>query len=223
VVRVSDVSHRPTPLASGTAILLCAVGTAVFARTLDQRLAIVGVVLGVGLLLADGRGQAQLQWLAAGVVILASLGWGLALSDPVRQVELLPGLVGTVFVGLGVRPVSERFARRFVSAGLAALVVGVALVGIFEQAGPLRLLAGTALAVAAWDIAEHGISLGEQLRTDADTRSVELLHSGATLGYGAVLIYVATVLFENGATGLPLAALVLLLVAAVTLMGLLYS
>ncbi|WP_276249778.1 DUF7519 family protein [Haloarcula rara] len=125
-------------------------------------------------------------------------------------------------VGLGVRPLGQRVARRFVSAGLAAMVVGVALVGIFEAAGPLRLLGATAAAIAAWDVAEHGISLGEQLRTDAETRSVELLHTGTTSAYGAVTVVVALVTYEYGATGLPLGALVLLLSAAVTLLALLY-
>lgn len=223
-----SLSHRPTPLASGLALLLCGVSTGILAPTLGQRLAIVAALVGVGLIVAEGREfeapvpQGRL-WTALGaVLVLGSILRGATLADPRQSVELVPGLVGMALVGLGVRPLRRRFARRFVSAGLAAMVVGVALVGIFEAAGPLGLLGATAAAIAAWDGAEHGISLGEQLRTDAETRSVELLHTGATSAYGAVAVVVALVIYENGTTGLPLSALVLLLAAAITLMALLY-
>jgi len=222
------VSHRPTPLASALAVLLGALSTAMLAPTLDQRVAILATVLGVGLVAAQGREfEAPVPkgrlWTALGAaLVLGSLLRGETLADPRHRIELVPGLVGIALLGLGVRPVRQRLARRFVSAGLAAMVVGVALVGIFEAAGPLRLLGATAAAIAAWDVAEHGISLGEQLRTDAETRSVELLHTGATSAYGAVTVVVGLAVYENGATGLPLAALVLLLAAAVTLLALLY-
>lgn len=223
-----SVSHRPTPLASALALVLAAVSTAILAPTLDQRVAIVATVVGVGLVVARGREfeapipQGRL-WTALGaVLVLGSILWGEALADPRHSIELVPGLVGIALLGLGVRPVRQRFARRFVSAGLAAMVVGVALVGIFQAADPLRLLGATAAAIAAWDVAEHGISLGEQLRTDAETRSVELLHTGATSAYGAVTVVVALVVYDYGASGLPLGALVLLLAAAVTLLALLY-
>jgi len=223
-----SVSHRPTPLAGALALVLSAVSTAILAPTLDQRVAIVIALIGVGLVATGGRDfdlpvpQGRL-WTALGaVLVLGAILRGETLADPLQSIELVPGLVGMALVGLGVRPLRQRFARRFVSAGLAAMVVGVALVGIFEAAGPLRLLGATAAAIAAWDVAEHGISLGEQLRTDAETRAVELLHTGTTSAYGAVTVVVALVIYENGATGLPLSALALLLAAAITLMALLY-
>ncbi|MBX0304753.1 DUF7519 family protein [Haloarcula salinisoli] len=225
---MSEVSHRPTPLASGLALLLCGVSTAILAPTLDQRVAIVAALAGVGLVVAGGREfEAPVPqgwlWTALGAaLVLGAILRGETLADPRQSIELVPGLVGMALVGLGVRPLGQRFARRFVSAGLAVMIVGVALVGVFEAAGPLRLLGGTAAAIAAWDVAEHGISLGEQLRTDARTRSVELLHTGTTSAYGAVTVVVALVVYEHGATGLPLSALVLLLAAAVTLLALLY-
>ena len=226
--RVS-VSHRPTPLASGLALVLAAVSTAILAPTLLQRVTIVTALVGVGLVVAGGRefeGPVPWEWLPTALgaaFVLGSVFLAATLSGSRPRIELVPGLVGIVLIGLGVRPVRQRFARRFVSAGLAAMVVGVALVGVFEAAGPLRLLGATAAAIAAWDVAEHGISLGEQLRTDAETRAVELLHTGATSAYGAVTVVVAPVNYDYGATGLPLSALALLLAAAVTLLALLYS
>lgn len=227
MVRVS-VSHRPTPLASGLALLLAAVSTAILAPTLDQRVTLLAALIGTGLVVAGGREfEAPIPrgrlWtvLGAGLVVVAILR-GETLANPRHSIELVPGLVGMALLGLGVRPVRKRFARRFVSAGLAVMVVGVALVGVFEAAGPLRLLGATAAAIAAWDVAEHGIGLGEQLRTDAETRAVELVHAGATSAYGAVIVGVGLLVYEHGATGLSLGALVLLLSAAVTLLALLY-
>lgn len=224
-----SVSHRPTPLAAALAILFAALATAILAPAFDQRVAIAVAVVGTGLVAARGRTfdypvpEGRL-WTAVGAVLVAAATlWGLTLGDPRRTVELVPGLAGIALLGLGVRPVRARFARRFVSAGLVAVLVGVALVGIFEAAGPLRLLGATVAAIAAWDAAEHGISLGEQLRTDAETRTVELVHSGATAAYGAGLVGVALLVYEHGATDLPLGALVLLLTAAVTLLALLYN
>ncbi|WP_324664206.1 DUF7519 family protein [Haloarcula sediminis] len=222
------VSHRPTPLASGLALLLAAVSTAILAPTVGQRVTILAALVGVGLVVAGGREfEVPLPqgtvWTALGAaLVLGAILRGETLADPRQSIELVPGLVGMALVGLGVRPVRQRFARRFVSAGLAIMVVGVALVGVFEAAGPLRLLGATAAAIAAWDAAEHGISLGEQLRTDAETRAVSLLHTGATSAYGAATVVVAILLYDYGATGLSLGALVLLLAAAVTLLALLY-
>lgn len=225
MVRVS-VDHRPTPLSSGLALCLCALSTAILAPTLDQRLAIVAALVGVSLVAAGGREfplPGRRLWTVLGVaLVLGAILRGETLADPRHSVELVPGLVGMALVGLGVRPLRQRFARRVVSAGLAVMIVGVALAGVFEAAGPLALLGAAAAAIAAWDVAEHGISLGEQLRTDAETRSVELLHTGTTSAYGAVTVVVALVIYDHGATGLPLSALVLLLAAAVTLLALLY-
>ncbi len=223
-----SVAHRPTPLASALALLLCAASTAILAPTLDQRVAVLAALAGTGLVAAGGREfsapvpQGRL-WTALGAaLVVGAILRGETLADPRHSIELVPGLVGMALVGLGVRPIRQRFARRFVSAGLAVMIVGVSLAGIFEAAGPLRLLGAAAAAVAAWDAAEHGISLGEQLRTDAGTRTVELVHTGATSAYGAATVAAALLVYDHGATGLPLSGLVLLLAAAVTLLALLY-
>lgn len=223
-----SVSHRPTPVASGVALLVAAVATATLASGAGQRLAIAGTLVGVALFAMSGRKSlASLPpWLltiVGSAVGLASIGWAVTtVSTPGARYELLPGLAGILFLGLGLRPIRARSSRRFVSAGLVALLVGVALTGIFQRAGPIQLLGATAAAVVAWDLAEHGISLGEQLRPDAVTASVELLHGGLTAAYGALLVAVALLLYGNGSTDLPLGGVALLLLTAVTLLALLY-
>ncbi|MBV0924950.1 hypothetical protein KTS45_12155 [Halomicroarcula limicola] len=227
-----SIAHRPTPVASGLAVLFATGATAILVRSAAQHRAVALTLLGAAILLVSGRypdGMAldrPVRYLGTAVGALVVLAaFALALTSPSTsgaRLELFPGLVGVVLVGLGVRPVRQRFARRFLSAGLAALVVAVALSGIFERAGPLALLAAVAAAIVAWDVGEHGVSLGEQLRTDADTRSVELVHAGVSTAYGAALVVATLLLFENGATGLPLATLVALLVGAIALMAALY-
>lgn len=229
---MSEPSHDPTSVASGLAVLLAAGSVALLASEPTQRLAIAGTVVGVTLLVVSGRdvwtGEssqfAKNALAVAGLaVIAASAAWALSgLSTASARFELGPGLLGVTLVGLGVRPTSRRFARRVVSAGLAALVVGVALTGLLQRATPLVLLVATAGAILAWDVAEHGISLGEQLRTDARTWPVELTHAAVTGVYGALLVGIALFLYGGGTAALPLRALALLLAAAVILMAVSY-
>ncbi|QIO24149.1 hypothetical protein [Haloarcula sp. JP-L23] len=233
MVGVTGVDHRPTPVASALAVLLAGISTALLAPGPEQRLAVLGTVTGVGLVVFGDRDDltgeyprlvGRLVVAIGAVVVVAALAHALsAVGEFGAQAELVPGLVGVVCIGLGTRPLRQRFARRFVSAGLAALVLGVVITGVFERADPPALLAATAAAVVAWDLAEHAISLGEQLRADARTYTVELAHAGVSGGYGAVLVVGAMVLYENGGTGVPLGALALLLAAAVTLMAVLYN
>ncbi|WP_254272272.1 DUF7519 family protein [Haloarcula marina] len=224
------IDHRPTPLASTLSLVLAAVSTLLLVSTPGQQLAVLGTLLGVALVVVDGRSLFGLDRLPTYLLAAAGVGlvvWSVAhgvtaVAEFGARAELVPGLVGLVLLGLGVRPLSQRFARRFVSAGLAALVVGVLLAGVFQRAGPTLLLAAAASAVVAWDLGEHGIGLGEQLRADARTREVELLHGGASASFGAVLVVAATLLFAGGGRDLPLSVLALLLAAAVVLMAALY-
>lgn len=226
----TSVPHLPTRVASGVALLLATAVAWLLAGPDGPRAAVLGTLVGVALIVAGGRvpaassvGRTVVSLAGAAVVFGSVVSGAGTLQGAVAWAQFLPGVLGIVLVGLGVRPLSGRFARRFVSAGLAALVLGVVLVGIFQGADPVVLLAAAAAAVVAWDVAEHGISLGEQLRSDARTGPVELVHAGVSGGYGAVLVVGATFLYENGATGLPLSVLVLLLAAAVIAMLALYN
>ncbi|WP_276272942.1 DUF7519 family protein [Haloarcula litorea] len=226
------VDHRPTPLGSLLAVLLAGGAVGVLAPAAGQRLPLAGTVLGLACLLVGGRWASLLDGSrvvglglagVGAVVVLASLA--LAATAPLsagRRAALLAGLAGVVLVGLGVSPLRGRLARRLLSAGLGALVVAVALDGVFQRTTPLPLLVATAAGVVAWDTGEHAVGLGEQLRTDAATRRVELLHAAGSAGYGAALVGVALLLFERGPTGLPLATLLLVLAGAVVLLAALY-
>ena len=227
---MATLQRSPTPLASGLALLAAAIAAFLLATEFTRQLAVVGALVGMWLVVAGGRDPAGstfgggLLTAIGGVVTAGAVLYGTTTLDaPVTWVMLVPGLAGIVLVGLGVRPVSQRFARRIVSAGLASQIVGVLLLGVYQRGEPVVLLAAAAAAIVAWDAAEHGISLGEQLRTDAETRDVELVHTGASGLYGAGLVLVGAVLWENAARGVPLGMLLLLLAAAVIAMAALYN
>lgn len=222
------VDERPPPVASALAVLLAVGVVALLGDTATQRFALAGTVGGVVLVFFGGR-------LPDGVAgnLIAVVGLGVAGASAVygataatgygQVTELLPGLAGVVLLSLGVLPVHERYAGWVVSAGLGALLAGVALSGIFARSTPLEVLVAGTLAVLSWDVAIHGIGLGRQLGADARTWPVELVHAGATACYGGGIVVVGAVVYDVGASGLPLATLVLLLVAAVTLTVALYD
>lgn len=227
------VDERPPPVASALAVLLSVGVVALVGDTTAQRFALAGTVGGIVLVFLGGRLPDGGAGTRVGTGLIAVVGLGVAGVSVVygatavtgydQLTELLPGLAGVVLLSLGVLPVHERYAGWVVSAGLGVLLVGVALSGIFARSTPVEVLVAGTLAVLAWDVAIHGIGLGRQLGSDARTWPVELVHAGATACYGVGIVVVGAVVYDLGATGLSLATLVLLLVAAVTLTVALYD
>lgn len=222
-------SHHPTLVASALAVLATATAVGVVATAADQRFAVGVALAGVaGLWVgveATRRGYTlagtAVALVGAGVA-LASLAVGAGASSAYgERAELVPGLLGVVLVGVGVLGLHRQLSRRAVSAGLAAVVVGAALGGLFHSAGLVELLAAVALAVVGWDAGEQAINLGEQLGREARTWPAELGHVGATAAVGAVAVALATLL-SDVELHVPLAGLVVLLAATVALLAALY-
>jgi len=127
--------------------------------------------------------SAQLATLAAVLAFVASLS-GDVIGVP-------PAALGTVLVAVG----AIRGSRTLVTTGGATLYAGVLAGGLTGD--PLGALIGAALAFVAWDVAEHGIGVGEQLGREADTRRLETTHAtastavgltGVGVGYGAYAV-----------------------------------
>ncbi|WP_458206630.1 DUF7519 family protein [Haladaptatus sp. NG-SE-30] len=147
----------------------------------------------------------QLLAIIAGSVALAT-------SALVGGTGMLAGLLGLLFVALGV----VRGSRRVVTIGSFTLLLGV-LAGGLVAAPPELLLPGAMATVLAWDFGEQAINVGEQLGREAATQTLELTHAAAStvvavsaggVGYGLYLL---------GAGGQPMTALVFLLIAALAL------
>lgn len=112
--------------------------------------------------------------------------------------------------GLGVA------SQRVIGIGGALLLVGV-LVGGYYGGSPEPLLLGALAGVLAFDAATNARSIGEQLGRESATARAELVHSAASLGFGATATAVGYGVFAAAGGGQPLLALLLLAGGAVAL------
>ncbi|MFB6153157.1 MAG: hypothetical protein ABEJ27_02790 [Halodesulfurarchaeum sp.] len=125
------------------------------------------------------------------------LGVGMAL---VGGALLLGGL------GLAVRPLLTAGGVVLFTAHLLRIGMG----------GSLELsLVGATFAVAAWDVGEHAIDLGEYVGRSARSRHAVLAHAAASLAVGLVPVGIGYGVYLLAPGGRPLSALVLLLLAVV--------
>ena len=127
-----------------------------------------------------------------------------------------PGLLAGVAGFLGLVTGLARGSRTAVTLGAAGLFGGAVLAGT-EGAPVGPVLVGAVAAVVAWDTATTAVSVGEQLGRAAETRRLEVTHALASAGVGAVTVGLSYGVYLAGACGRPVAALLLLLVAAVLL------
>jgi hypothetical protein len=123
----------------------------------------------------------------------------------------LGGLALAVFVG-GAATARQRVVD-------VGLVVAFASVAAAASAGAPATVVLAALvgAVVAWDVAGNAITISDQLGRDAVTFRVEALHALASAVVGAVAASVGLAVFSVGPSGLPTAALFILLAAATLL------
>lgn len=227
---VSAVDDRPTILASYLAVLLAAGSLLLVFDGLEQVHSLVRVTVGVLLLVEGGR-----QWrtrelvgwgltLIGGAVVVA--GFELAIRAPLSSLEMAelgPGLLGVAVLGLALRPLARDVTVTLATAGAGLVLHAVLMTGIAHSAGRLQLLVATAGTVAAWDAARHAITLGRQVGRGSGTRTVELLHVGATMGVGGLFAGLAAGIWRLGVTDLPLSGLLVFLGAAFALLVALYG
>ncbi|QDX39827.1 hypothetical protein [Salarchaeum sp. JOR-1] len=106
-----------------------------------------------------------------------------------------------------------------VTAGAAVVFLAALLAAIAVRTAVFAPLAAAALTVAAWDLAEHGIGLGEHVGADARTRNAELVHAALTVGVAVLAVTAGYAVYLVGADGRPVAAVVLLAAGALALFG----
>lgn len=227
----SSVTRRPTAVGSSIAVVAALVAVGLVGTTSAQRLALGVDTAGIVVLALGGVAWHRGHRLVGGVVAVAGIGISLASVGVVltqgetvsERVEILPGLLGPLFVACGVLPLWKRFARTFVSVGAAFVVVTLGLSGLVHSAEMMPLLWSFTATVVAWDAGEQAINLGEQLGNDARTWPVELSHSGATAVYGGLAVAAAVGFHDLDVTGVPLVGLFALFGAAVLLLVGLYN
>lgn len=125
-------------------------------------------------------------------------------------------VAGLSIVGLAVGSLAG--SNRVLSWAAAASVAGIALAAAFGAGPEPLLVAGVALALA-WDVADHGLSVGRQVGRDARTRRNVAVHAGATLLTGTFSASVVYGSYVTASGGQPIAALALLLFGGVVLVS----
>lgn len=159
----------------------------------------------------------------AGIALSAvGLGW-IRAGGMSAQLELFPGMVGLVFLAVGVSAVQPRWERGFIMAGTAGLLVGVLTSGVVHGAPLASLLGATVATVVAWDTGEQAINLGEQVGSRAVSWSAELAHGVGSAFVGVAAMALAFGVYQFGFQDVPLAGLFLLLVGSFMLTAALYS
>ncbi|WP_049897667.1 DUF7519 family protein [Halorubrum distributum] len=151
------------------------------------------------------------------VAVVASL----AAAGAAATAALVASPTGSALLGvaaLGFLAGSLRGSTRVLGWGAAVGVVGLALAGYRGAPAEALLVAAVGLAVA-WDVADHGVGLGEQVGRGARVRRNVAVHAGASLLVGALaaaLVYGVSLAVGGGQ---PVAALALLLAGGIALIS----
>lgn len=119
------------------------------------------------------------------------------------------GTIGMGCLALGLL----RGLRLPTDVGFFLLFIGVIDGGFVGGSIELTLL-GTVAVVLGWDLATSAIDLGAQLGREARTIRLELVQTGSTLFVGLSATALGYLVYLIGIGGQPIAAILLLIVAA---------
>jgi hypothetical protein len=151
------------------------------------------------------------------VAVVASL----AAAGVAATAALVASPVGGALLGvaaLGFLGGALRGSTRVLTWGAAVGVAGLATAGYRGAPAEALLVAAVGLAVA-WDVADHGVGLGEQVGRGARARRNVAVHAGSSLLVGALaagLVYAVSLAVGGGQ---PVAALALLLAGGIALIS----
>jgi len=229
---VSAVSpnRRPARLTGGLAVGLSLAAVGLFATGLVV-LALGVEAAGLGVLAVGfwvGRTRSRPAGVAVGLIGLALVVAALALAwagsgDLLTGLQVTPGLLGALVVGLGVVPVRGVGSRWLVKIGTGLVLVAVFAAGVVGEPGLTTLLLGVAATVLAWDAGEHAIGIGAQLGRRASTWRIELSHVAASALVGGIAVAAGHVVSDLGSPTLDLGSFVVLLMGLLALTAALYD
>lgn len=217
----TPVTYRPTPASSALAIAAALVvvgflqrGSAVWLPLLGEAIGVA--VLGVGVLVFYRRGREVLATatVVLGVAVTAAAVLAFATGGHRNSVMIIviPGMLGTFLLALGLFPLNGSGSRGLVKAGAALVFVSVLAAGLFRAPTVTVLGAGVGT-VLAWDAGEQAINVGEQLGQDAETKAIELTHFAGSVLVGGTALLTGVVLAGVSPTGISLPQFTLLIVA----------
>ena len=149
--------------------------------------------------------------------VVMAVGLGAVAAAFLAAGSLLAGGVGLLAVALLAAALSA-VSRRLCSVAGGGFVLAF-LAGGATAAPPAPAVGGAVLAVAAWDVADHGLGLAAQVGREARTTRNELVHAAASLGVSSAAGAVAFGAYLAAAGGQPAPALVFLLVGGTALLA----
>jgi hypothetical protein len=140
------------------------------------------------------------------------------LAVSATTLAVVPGLVGGGMIAVGV----SRCSRAAITVGTVGLLAGIVLSGVLG-ARPTIVLVTTITATLAWDASQNAITVGTRLGRTAETHRVEIVHIAMTAVVTTITAGSGYVIAQVSVGSLSPAALVTLLLAAVTLTAALRS
>lgn len=221
---------RPATRESVAALVVAGGCAGALATGPTDALAVLVTVVGWLVVVAadrlGGRGRPRLARPVTAIGVVAVLGAFGTLRPGGTLLELMPdaaALLGVALVALGGLPLRRGWGRPLVAWGGVALVVAVVAKAVVLPVRPLPYLMALGAALLAWDLAEQGVSLGEQVGRRGATPAVTRPHGLGSVSAGVVGVAVAAGASTVGGLSLPLPALVALVCAAVLSLVALYS
>lgn len=217
--------RRPATVSVAVAVLAGVLAVWLVADTPLQRRALwVGAVGTIAFLAGARLWRRDLRHVGGALAAAGSLAVVVALQlaalgppQFVHRFELVPALLGLWVLAAGVVPVRAGWERPLIDVGTGLLFVAVLTSGVVRGTSTTALVVAGAGTVLAWDAAENGVSVGDQLGVDARTLRAELVHVGATAAVAAAAATAVLGVAGLGVEGLSFAALAALLVAGVVL------
>lgn len=219
------VDRRPHPIGPALAVVIGLLAVHFVASAWTQTRPLMVELVALATILGGTelyRRDHRLTGVAVVLLGLGGVGGAMALgyvypTTEAAKVELLPGMFGLVLLLFGAARIPKRLARPLLLAGAGFVFLGVLVSGVVQGSGLWELLAATVCAIVAWDVAEHGLNLAEQVGRRADTLRVRAVNGTASFAIGGVGVALAWLLLEIGPTSLSLTGFLALLGAAVVL------
>jgi len=150
---------------------------------------------------------------SSAIAVIALLAAALA-GAPYSQYVLWSGGPALALLAVGLVVGS----RRSITLGCVALLIGVLAAGV-QGLPALPTLASATATVVAWDAGHQAVGIGDQLGREPRTVRAELPHVGATAAVGAAIALGSYAAFLVAPGGLPVAAVALALLGAVSLLA----
>lgn len=155
--------------------------------------------------------------LSQGIAVAAAL-FGIIVTAPFTALSVLLGISGGVIIAAGVL---YSHSTGWLTLGTAIALLGAVTAGAYGVVPIEFMLIGVTALVVAWDVGQHGISLGRQIGRQADTRRTELVHAASTVLVLGVFSTLAYLVHQSGLRDRPAPAVAVVIIGIVLMMWLL--